>query len=731
MFFVIIDICFVFFLTAMAHTIVVENTYQCREICNKNHLGKKALRNCKQNFDWDTADPIDCGDESVREFTFKSSKYMDGSIDPEDRTGAELAEIRGYWYLWTSIVIILIPQLMMQKWIKLMTCECLTVDESSLDPKREAQNLLFCCFKRSTGRSLLRWMGEQNLKLTVGLGFFLMIVGLIIFLGTIKERTGESVTAGYVIFQLVFGYISQPINDFFTVYNPSRWLLDLVLFCDMAKTLPIQEAEDLIECEVEIYDPLSFLGVLGWRKPGPIAPYPGAIDESLVGDDASRKKGSCSKGAPPLKYDMDALGVGVVKAISDFGTGTVEVEVTTHERGLEKIHPMFLAKKLNGRRVLIKNTGTDADSKCGTVVKFVRYSDEEAKIDFQKGGRYQVEVDGSQGESEFLYVLKTEVIEITPAEEEEHLQFMKVKAESIQKKYENASKSELKNKARKEAALLYANKASNRADTWARSWIGQLIFPYLGMLLSDHYQLCAWNMERKKVQDTIRQKIQERGEDVYDPTSAFERQDARMALGMRFVVHDAVKVVDEREVPIAKPTHAAITLSSNQSSEVALTGESAVGSLEEAEEGTVLDLSFVSSPIDSKKSKKLLSKEQAKYLIPSKGTKGIITFVPLPGKSTVLSSLAASKAAAAMRASLSKSRPNSISEEVTIEEDPEKFLEQEMNKIDGMPFNKVFAELKRRGLLQELSSPDDEEECRRCLRDDIKQTFCIDKTTGE
>ena len=177
-------------------------------------------------------------------------------------------------YFWTSIVVVLIPQLMMQKYIKLMTCECLTVDESALDEKREAQNLLFCCFRRSTGRSLLRYIGEQNLKVLVIFATIMMAVGLVMFLTEIKNRTGQSDTAGLVLLQLVVGYVSQPINDFFTVFNPSVSLLKLCLFCELAKTLPIRDAEDLVGCEVEIYDPLSSWGVSCSYTPGSNPSYP-------------------------------------------------------------------------------------------------------------------------------------------------------------------------------------------------------------------------------------------------------------------------------------------------------------------------------------------------------------------------------------------------------------------------------------------------------------------------
>ena len=89
---------------------------------------------------------------------------------------------------------ILIPQLMMQKHIKLMTCECLTVDESALDKNREAQNLLFCYFRRSTGRALLRCISEQNLKVLVILATIFMAIGLVMFLTEIKNRVGQSDT---------------------------------------------------------------------------------------------------------------------------------------------------------------------------------------------------------------------------------------------------------------------------------------------------------------------------------------------------------------------------------------------------------------------------------------------------------------------------------------------------------------------------------------------------------
>ena len=103
--FIVIDTFFVIFLTAMAHTIVVNNTYQCRELCTfeKGTSGwRKRKAYCKANFDWDKADPIDCGHESVREETFKSKSHIDdrapyGDIDPEDKTGAELAELRNMW----------------------------------------------------------------------------------------------------------------------------------------------------------------------------------------------------------------------------------------------------------------------------------------------------------------------------------------------------------------------------------------------------------------------------------------------------------------------------------------------------------------------------------------------------------------------------------------------------------------------------------------------------------
>ncbi len=89
----------------MVHSIVVNNTYQCRELCifEMGESGSRRKRDyCRANFYWDKADPIDCGHESVRDKTFKSKNRIDdrapyGDIDPADRTGAELADLRNMW----------------------------------------------------------------------------------------------------------------------------------------------------------------------------------------------------------------------------------------------------------------------------------------------------------------------------------------------------------------------------------------------------------------------------------------------------------------------------------------------------------------------------------------------------------------------------------------------------------------------------------------------------------
>ena len=76
-FFIIIDTPFIIFFDS--HSIVVNNTYQCRELCifEKGESGWRRKRITAELIFTDKADPIDCGHESVRDKTFKSKNRID------------------------------------------------------------------------------------------------------------------------------------------------------------------------------------------------------------------------------------------------------------------------------------------------------------------------------------------------------------------------------------------------------------------------------------------------------------------------------------------------------------------------------------------------------------------------------------------------------------------------------------------------------------------------------
>ena len=209
-----------------------------------------------------------------------------------------------------------------------------------------------------------------------------------------------------------------------------------------------------------------------------------------------------------------------------------------------------------------------------------------------------------------------------------------------------------------------------------------------------------WHMERKNVQDTIRAKIMERGADAYDPTAAFQRLESRSELGTRFKLHDEVTIVDERDernIPSAKPNQPT-KIASSRSVQPVLAGESVDGPSLESGEAAVVDLSGVLSPIESKKSTKLLRREQALYLIPPKGTAGKVIFIE-PQRPTILGALSAGKVFTAHKESNRLLRATFSKSSIADETNPDEHLEYELNKVDNMSSRMLFAAIKKKNII--------------------------------